>query len=238
MSAFKDHRCDRCDHCEHIFGEENPLPCANPQLLKNLHELADFTSLGVAVDYDAFDRMRAESARLSIFQNSDAPSLILDMPAGQTGCVFNVAVVNHSEREVLAPRWIRFDGPEWLHNLRLIPDPRLTKGSKFPDVYFLRPDECGYPREVVLNNFVRGKHKLPPGERADGFLLAIADGRIPFDYADHDRIKVRLNLFDQHLRAASCLFGLRVERGPEHRRIMKEKRETRSTRRRLFEPGR
>ena len=196
---------------------------------RRLHEL------GVAVDYDAFDRMRAESARLSIFQNSDAPSLILDMPAGQTGCVFNVAVVNHSEREVLAPRWIRFDGPEWLHNLRLIPDPRLTKGSKFPDVYFLRPDESGYPREAVLNNFVRGKHKLPPGELADGFLLAIADGCIPFDYADHDRIKVRLNIFDQRGRAASCLFGLRVERGPEHRRIMKENAK-RSTRRRLFEP--
>jgi hypothetical protein len=196
---------------------------------RRLHEL------GVAVDYDAFERMRAESADLSIFQNSDAPSLILDMPAGQTGCVFNVAIANHSEREALAFSWTSFDGPEWLHNLRLIPDPRLTKGSKYPDLYFLRPDESGYPREAVLNNFVRRKQKLPPGGQADGFLLAIAEGRIPFDYADHDRIKVRLNIFDQRGRAASCLFGLRVERGPEHRRVMKANA-NRSTWRRLFEP--
>ena len=196
---------------------------------RRLHEL------GVAVDYDAFERMRAESAGLSIFQNSDAPSLILDMPAGQTACLFNAAIVNHSECRVLASSRIRFDGPEWLHNLRLIPDPRLTKGSKHPNAYFLRPDECGYPREVVLNNFVRGKHKLPPGELAEGLLLAIAEGRIPSDYADHDRIKVRLNLFDQRGRVASCLFGLRVERGPEHRRIMKANVKG-SPRRRLFEP--
>src|SRR5579862_3679583 len=208
--------------CKPTNGEEF-------ELARRLHEL------GVAVDYDPFERMRAESAGLSIFQNSDGPSLILDMPAGQTGCLFNLALVNDSERQVLALSRIRFDGPEWLHNLRLIPDPRLTKGSKCPDAYFLRPDECGYPREVVLNHFVRGKHKLPPGELADGFLLAIADGCIPFDYAAHDRIKVRLKIFDQHGRAASCLFGLRVERGPEHRRIMKANAEP-STRRRLFVP--
>jgi hypothetical protein len=204
-----------------------PTTAEEFELASGLHEL------GVAVDYDAFERMRVESAGLSIFQNSDGPSLILDMPAGQTGCLFNVAIVNDSERQVLALSRIRFDGPEWLSNLRLIPDRRLTKGSQYPDLYFLRPDECGYPREVVLNNFVGGKHKLPPGERADGFLLAIADGRIPFDYADHDRIKVRLNIFDQRDRAASCLFGLRVERGPEHRRMMKANVEP-STRRRLF----
>lgn len=139
---------------------------------RRLHEL------GVAVDYEAFERMRTESAGLSILQNGDLPSLILDMPAGQTGCLFNMAIANESERQVLAANWIRFEGPEWLTDLRLIPDPRSVKGSKYPNQYFLRADECGYPRETVLNNFVRGKAQA--ASRRANERMSTGDSGLPY----------------------------------------------------------
>jgi hypothetical protein len=178
-------------------------------------------ALGVAVDYDEFEQMRAESAGLTIFQNSDVPSLILDLPSGRTGCCFNVVIANDSDCDMLTLRSILFDGPEWLYQLRLIPDRRLTKGSKYPNQYFLHPDEQGYDRECVLNHRLGRKFRLAPGEQADGFLLAAADYRIPADYREYDKIKVGVKLFDQHGRPTSWRFGLTVQRDAEHRRAVK-----------------
>lgn len=210
--------------------------CTKKQISAEEYERARrLYELGAAVDEDELERMRVESAGLSIFQNSDLPSIVQDLPAGKTGCSFNMVIINDSARDMLAPISIRFEGPEWLYGLRLIPDPWRIKGSKYRDVYFLHPDECSYARETVLNHRIGQKQRLAPDDCADGFLLAIADYRMPFNYNDWDTVKVRVKLQDQHGNRASSVFRLRVQRGPEHKRITEAIRSPR-TRRRLFPP--
>jgi len=159
---------------------------------RRLHEL------GVAVDYDEFERMRADAAGLSIFENG--PGVVVGMPTEQTACSFDVAIANNSTCNRLAPSAIRFEGPDWLQGLRLLPDPRRTKTVtrplgkniakriKYPVAYFLRPDQVPYLRDEVLNHRLGERHKLLPGDVVQAYILAITDSHIPLNYKDGDQV--------------------------------------------------
>ena len=187
---------------------------------------------GIPVDEHEFARMEAASAGLQILEDRSLPSTVFDLSSGGAGCILNVVISNESRRP-LAPAHIRFECEDW-ETMSLLPDPhkqypaaqrgkahrRVRDNSgHFVDYssarnFYVFPTRTvmTYPRHEVLNHQIARGCFLYPGEPLEGWLLAVAETPIPPQYGNHDRLKMRLTLFDQRGHVHRATFHPVVQR--------------------------
>jgi hypothetical protein len=197
---------------------------------------------GIPLDEYEFERMKAACLGLEIWENIDSPSTVFNLPSGGAGYELNVAISNHSERP-LAPVHIGFEGPGWETNMRLLSDPQKVYPARqrntrrqvrdhrgvLIDYSVARNTYCfsaywtdGYEREAALNHRIARSGVLYPGDSVEGWLLAVGEESIPFDYRDRDRLKMRLTVFDQRGRFHRAFFHPMVQRSRQEERRLAE----------------
>jgi hypothetical protein len=210
-----------------------PASHLNPKVYTLAQRLASF---GIPLDQDELERMKVAKVGLSIREGG--PSFAFNLQSGGAGYVFNTLVGNDSRQRLciehvgFAADWdLRFcllsdprkDHPVWLYKRS---ECRPARGSELDyltarDVYtFPGMQLHRYQRELVINHAIGRRRVLFPGDPPlEGFLLVVGAEQIPWNYADGDRLEVKLTVFWQR-GSHAVRFHPSVERSPGEKQFM------------------
>jgi hypothetical protein len=152
---------------------------------------------GIPVDAEVLKAMEAACRGLAIYQSPNIPDTgIYDLDSGGTGYMVTIAFHNNSPG-ILGPHECRLEIPWREPCFRWLEDPL----GKIPREYtysFPDPGPVGFERDIVLNHRLGRKGRLCPGDWMEGLLLGVGQEPMPSDYQDHQGIKMRLCVFDEH----------------------------------------
>jgi hypothetical protein len=204
----------------------------NPKAYTLAQRLASF---GIPLDQDELERMRAAHLGLSIRESG--PSFAFNLQSGGAGYVFNALIWNNSKRR-LCIEHVGFDA-QWGSRFGLLSDPhkeyplrfykhgqcRHGRGGELDyltarEVYTF-PDTLPhrYERDSVINHATGRGRVFFPGDPLEGFLLVVGAEQIPWNYADGDRLEVKLTVFWQR-GSHAVRFHPSVERSPGEKQFM------------------
>jgi hypothetical protein len=156
---------------------------------------SELQRLGVLLDGEVLERMRAASPELDI-QVSDEfyETTILDAEFGGTFVMIRTVICNVSSRIIWLDK-CRIDLPWHDPDFRLLEAQRRRVPGKS---IYLSPREPlhRFDYNEVLNHRFGRQGKLNPGDSLDGLILGVGSEAIPYHYQDGQRVDVKLTIWD------------------------------------------
>jgi hypothetical protein len=164
-------------------------------MIKNDMEFSKLQALGVPLDGEVLERIRAASLGLSIHTfETAADAFIADTPVGGALLAIHVVIANDS------PRVIRIHqfrvGLPWIDpDFTLLADPRHNIPRE--QLYWSAKDPTlRFNREAVLNHRTGSRGRLAPGESIDGILFGAGEQAIPEPFHNSKWVEVTLGIVD------------------------------------------
>jgi hypothetical protein len=187
-----------------------------------LRRLLKLRSLGIPLDEDALEEMKAACRGLSIYQaGTIIENSVFDLDSGGTGYMLAAAIHNVSDQilRLEEPR-LETAWPEsrfrWLEN-------PLAKVPREYFYSFAPPGPAGFDLDAVLNHRFRRGCKLYPDDWLEGLLVGVGQASVPDQYLNRQGVRMRLSILDGRGNDYSADVTLTVNcEGQERHRQAKE----------------